>query len=185
ACRQARRWRDEGLELRVAVNLSGRQFSDRQLVETVRRALAESGLPPRLLKLEITESAVMRNAEEAVRIMEELKALGLDISLDDFGTGYSSLAYLRRFPIDQLKIDLSFVQEITRHPDGAAIVRGIIGLAQSLRLQTVAEGVETVAQRDFLKDAGCDLVQGFLLSRPLPPEDLAALLRREGPAAMG
>ena len=181
ACRQARRWRDEGLELRVAVNLSGRQFSDRQLVETVRRALAESGLPPRLLKLEITESAVMRNAEEAVRILEELKALGLDISLDDFGTGYSSLAYLRRFPIDQLKIDLSFVHEITRHPDGAAIVRGIIGLAQSLRLQTVAEGVETVPQRDFLKDAGCDLVQGFLFSRPLPPEALTALLRRDDP----
>ncbi|RZU38727.1 PAS domain S-box-containing protein/diguanylate cyclase (GGDEF)-like protein [Fluviicoccus keumensis] len=179
ACDQARRWRQDGLEVRVAVNLSGRQFSDRHLVETVRRALTESGLPPRLLKLEITESAVMRNAEEAVRILEELKALGLEISLDDFGTGYSSLAYLRRFPIDQLKIDLSFVQEITRHPDGAAIVRGIIGLAQSLRLQTVAEGVETVAQRDFLKDSGCDLVQGFLLSRPLPPQELAALLRRE------
>lgn len=181
ACRQARQWlRDTGVELRVAVNLSARQFQDKTLALTVRQALTESGLPPRLLKLEITESAVMEDAEQATRILGELKALGVSISIDDFGTGYSSLAYLRRFPIDQLKIDKSFVQDITVHPDSAAIVRSIVGLARSLRLQTVAEGVETAEQRDFLKDAGCDLMQGFLFSRPLPPEEFAVLLSKFG-----
>ena len=176
ACRQARRWQQTGRELRVAVNLSARQFRDRNLTEIVRRCLADSGLPPRLLKLEITESAVMENAEEAAGVLAELKALGVGLSVDDFGTGYSSLAYLRRFPIDQLKIDRSFVQDVTRHPDSAAIVQSIIGLARSLRLQTVAEGVETSEQRDFLREAGCDLMQGYLFSRPLPPEELRVLL---------
>ena len=177
ACQQVHRWQQEGVALRVAVNLSARQFRDDELVETVQQALASSGLPPRLLKLEITESTVMQNAEQAARTLGELKALGVSLSVDDFGTGYSSLAYLRRFPIDQLKIDRSFVQDIIVHPDSAAIVRGIIGLASNLRMQTVGEGVETEAQRDFLRAAGCDLMQGFLFSRPLPPAELIALVR--------
>ena len=135
-------------------------------------------MDPAALELEITESAVMENAEQAARILSELKALGLGISVDDFGTGYSSLAYLQRFPIDQLKIDRSFVQDIMLHPDSAAIVHSIIGLARSLRLQTVGEGVETAQQRDFLRDAGCDLMQGFLFSAPLPPSEFLALVQK-------
>ncbi len=177
ACRQVRQWQDEGVALRVAVNLSARQFRDDQLVQTVQQALEASGLPPRLLKLEITESTVMQNAEQAARTLADLKALGVTLSVDDFGTGYSSLAYLRRFPIDQLKIDRSFVQDIMLHPDSAAIVRSIIGLARNLRMQTVGEGVETIEQREFLRAAGCDLMQGYLFSRPLPAGDLVALVR--------
>jgi diguanylate cyclase (GGDEF)-like protein/PAS domain S-box-containing protein len=176
ACRQARLWQHAGRELRVAVNLSARQFRDRNLAELVRRCLEDSGLPARLLKLEITESAVMDNAEQATVILTELKALGVTLAVDDFGTGYSSLAYLRRFPIDQLKIDYSFVHGMLEHPDNAAIVQGIISLAHSLRLQTVAEGVETAAQRDYLQDIGCDLMQGFLFSCALPPDELETLL---------
>ncbi|MFP5486649.1 MAG: EAL domain-containing protein, partial [Gammaproteobacteria bacterium] len=162
-------------------NLSARQFRDRNLAAIVRHCLEDSRLPPRLLKLEITESAVMENAEQATAILGELKALGVSLAVDDFGTGYSSLAYLRRFPLDQLKIDYSFVHGMLEHPDNAAIVQGIIGLARSLRLQTVAEGVETVAQRDYLGNIGCDLMQGYLFSRPLPPEELETLLMQNAP----
>ncbi len=177
ACQQARRWQQEGNELRVAVNLSTRQFRDHNLVNIVRRALQESGLPPRLLKLEITESVVMEQAEAAAEVMAELRALGLGISVDDFGTGYSSLAYLRRFPIDQLKIDRAFICDVTDNADAAAIVESFIDLARRLRIQTVAEGVETEAQRALLVRAGCDLLQGYLISRPLPADELMHLLR--------
>jgi len=178
ACRQLVEWRHDGArELRVAVNLSARQFSDSNLVGMVRDALASSKLPAHCLKIEVTESAVMDDAARTARILTELKALGVGISVDDFGTGYSSLAYLRTFPIEQLKIDRSFVQEVIDHPESAAIVHGIIGLAHSLNLQTVAEGVETVAQREFLREAGCDKLQGYLFSRPLPPTELHRLLR--------
>ena len=172
ACQQVRQWQTQGLELRVAVNLSARQFQDEGLVESVRQALRQAGLEGRQLKLEITESVVMHNAERATQTLAELKALGVGVAVDDFGTGYSSLAYLRRFPIDQLKIDRSFVQDATVHPDSAAIVHSIIGLARNLRMQTVAEGVETPEQRAFLLAAGCDLLQGYLFSRPLPAQDL-------------
>ncbi|MEN9377781.1 MAG: hypothetical protein RL710_2938 [Pseudomonadota bacterium] len=178
ACSQSRQWQNQGIELRVAVNLSARQFRDDKLVQTVRDALAQSGLPARLLKLEITESAVMENAEQAERILSELKALGLGISVDDFGTGYSSLAYLQRFPIDQLKIDRSFVNDITLRPESASIVHTIIGLARNLSLQTVGEGVETPQQRDFLRDAGCNLLQGYLFSRALPANECLDLVQR-------
>lgn len=178
ACQQARLWQRSGLDLRVAVNLSARQFRDDQLVESVRQALREAELEARQLKLEITESTVMQNAEQATRVLADLKALGVDLSVDDFGTGYSSLAYLRRFPIDQLKIDRSFVQDMMQHQDSAAIVHSIIGLARSLRMQTVGEGVETEAQRDFLRAAGCDLMQGYLFSRPQPAPELSELIRR-------
>ena len=177
ACLQVRKWQEEGVALRVAVNLSARQFRDDQLVHIVQQALEASGLPARLLKLEITESTVMQNAEQAAQTLADLKALGVSLSVDDFGTGYSSLAYLRRFPIDQLKIDRSFVQDIMLHPDSAAIVRSIIGLARNLRMQTVGEGVETAEQREFLRAAGCDLMQGYLFSRPLPAADMIALVR--------
>ena len=177
-CQQVRQWQQEGVALRVAVNLSARQFRDDRLVHIVQEALESSGLPPRLLKLEITESTVMQSAEQAARTLADLKALGVSLSVDDFGTGYSSLAYLRRFPIDQLKIDRSFVQDIMLHPDSAAIVRSIIGLACNLRMQTVGEGVETVEQREFLRTAGCDLMQGYLFSRPLSATDLIALVQR-------
>lgn len=185
ACRQCAAWRAEGLEVRIAVNLAARQFRDSCLVDIVRAALAESGLPPGLLKLEITEGTVMQDAEAAARILAELKALGVSVSVDDFGTGYSSLAYLRRFPIDQLKIDRSFVQDVDEHPDSAAIVEGIIRLAQSLRLQTVAEGVETGGQRDVLVAAGCDLLQGYLYSPPRDAGAIAGFLREHARQAGG
>jgi EAL domain-containing protein (putative c-di-GMP-specific phosphodiesterase class I) len=172
ACQQVRQWQAQGLELRVAVNLSARQFQDEGLVDSVRQALRQAGLGGRQLKLEITESVVMHNAERASQTLAELKALGVGVAVDDFGTGYSSLAYLRRFPIDQLKVDRSFVQDATVHPDSAAIVHSIIGLARNLRMQTVAEGVETEEQRAFLQAAGCDLMQGYLFSRPLPAQEL-------------
>lgn len=180
ACRQARLWQQAGHELRISVNLSARQFRDRNLAEMVRRCLKDNNLQGHLLKLEITETAVMENAEEAADVLAELKTLGVGISVDDFGTGYSSFAYLRRFPIDQLKIDRSFVQDMIDHPDSAAIVQGIIDLARSLHLQTVAEGVETEQQRQFLVRAGCDLMQGFLFSRPLPVDELRVLLEDAG-----
>ncbi len=178
ACQQARQWQRAGLELRVAVNLSARQFRDDRLVGSVQQALQQAGLEARQLKLEITESTVMQNADQAARVLADLKALGVDLSVDDFGTGYSSLAYLRRFPIDQLKIDRSFVQDMMEHQDSAAIVHSIIGLARSLRMQTVAEGVETTAQRAFLHQAGCDLMQGYLFSRPLPAQALYERIRQ-------
>ncbi|MCK6408610.1 MAG: EAL domain-containing protein [Thauera sp.] len=173
ACREARRWLDMGCEMQVAVNLSARQFNDEGLAEHIRHCLAAAGLPARLLKLEITESMVMRNVGQAARILSTLKALDVSVSVDDFGTGHSSLACLRRFPLDQLKIDRSFVQDAAHDEDSAAIVRGIIALAGSLRLQTVAEGVETAEQRDFLRAAGCDLLQGYYFSRPLEADALA------------
>jgi len=178
ACRQAQQWRQNGMDLCVSVNLSTRQFRDHKLPETVRRCLLDQQLPAHFLKLEITESSVMEDPEAATLILTELKALGIQISVDDFGTGYSSLAYLRRFPIDQIKIDRSFIVDMADNADAAAIVESIIALARKLRLQTVAEGVETEAQQAFIKQAGCDLLQGFLFSRPLPAEDIAALLQR-------
>ncbi|RFF29478.1 EAL domain-containing protein [Wenzhouxiangella sediminis] len=173
ATRQVRTWLDDGIDLRVAINLSARQFRDPQLGEHIVHALDRSGAPADRLRLEITESVVMDSAEEAARILGKLQSLGLEISIDDFGTGYSSLAYLRRFPIDQFKIDRSFIQELGRHNESEAIVIAIIRLARSLGLGTVAEGVETESQRDYLSRAGCDLVQGFFYSKPLPAEDFA------------
>ena len=177
ACEQAKRWMDAGVGVRVAINISARQFRDRRLIELVRSNLEETGLPAQHLKLEITESTVMEDAERVAVILRELKSLGVGIAIDDFGTGYSSLAYLRRFPIDQLKIDRSFILEVTQHPDAAAIATAIVGLAHSLRLETVAEGVETEEQRVFLSNAGCDLLQGYLFSKPLPAVEAFALLQ--------
>lgn len=177
ACTQALQWQAQGLTLRVAVNLSARQFRDPQLLQSVQEILAQTGLEPRYLKLEITESAVMENPESATRTLHALRALGLGVSVDDFGTGYSSLAYLQRFPIDQIKIDRSFIHATDTDADSAAIVRSIVDLARALRLQTVAEGVETDHQRVFLQSCGCDLVQGYGFCRPMPARDVVGFVQ--------
>lgn len=180
ACRQAAAWEHEGKHLRLSVNLSARQLGEDTLVERVRSVLEETGLHPRLLDLELTESALVTHGEAAVARLTALRALGVRISIDDFGTGYSSLAYLRRFPLDTLKIDRSFVLSLgsaDRHArqDGA-VVRAIISMAHALELEVVAEGVETAAQRETLRCLGCDFMQGFLFSPPVSPERLESLL---------
>jgi EAL domain-containing protein (putative c-di-GMP-specific phosphodiesterase class I) len=173
ACEQMRRWAQDGHpEIRVAVNLSPRQFRQADLVETIRNILAETGSEARHLELEITESLAMHDPESSRKCLESLSALGIMLAIDDFGTGYSSLAYLKRFPIDHLKIDQSFVQGIPDDEDSNNIVRSIIALGQSLGLTIIAEGVETEAQRGFLQSAGCDEMQGYLHSRPKAEPDL-------------
>jgi diguanylate cyclase len=178
ACRQARAWQNEGVPpLRVSVNLSASQFRDSGLVDSIRRALDDAGLEARYLEVELTESAVMSDPEQSIAILEHLSAMGVLVSVDDFGTGYSSMSYLRRFPIDKLKIDRVFINEIVSRPEDASIVRAIVSLAHSLRLKVVAEGVETPAQLDFLKTTGCDEYQGYHYSRPLPAADFERLMR--------
>jgi diguanylate cyclase (GGDEF)-like protein len=178
ACAQTVAWQRTGLgHLRVAVNLSPRQFTQKGLVESIAAILADTGLEARFLELEVTESMVMSDVEHAITILRDLKRLGLQIAVDDFGTGYSSLSYLRRFPIDVLKIDQSFVSDITHEEDDAAIVRAIISLGHGLRLSVIAEGVETSEQLDFLRDHGCNQAQGYLFSRALPAAEFEALLK--------
>jgi len=178
ACRQNRRWQREGFgPLRIAVNLSARQFAEPDLLETVERVLRETGLPAASLEIELTESMMMADIEAAIHTMECLKRMGVKLSIDDFGTGYSSLAYLKRLPVDVLKIDRSFVQDIVGSPDGAAMVDAIISLAHGLRMQVIAEGVETIEQLDYLRGCGCDEVQGYIFGQPLPVERLEPLLR--------
>lgn len=185
ACRQIRRWRDDsGIELRVSVNLSLRQFQQPDLVERVARILHEEGVAPDCLELEITESTVAQNMERAIAIMNSFKRLGLWLSIDDFGTGYSSLAALKRFPVDCLKIDRSFVQDLPDDPDSATIARAIVALAHSMDLTVVAEGVETMSQYRFLIDCGCDEIQGYLFARPMPPDELITMLTDAQPARL-
>jgi diguanylate cyclase (GGDEF)-like protein len=179
-CRQASAWQREGLEpIRVAVNLSAFQFRGGTLLQVIRRALHDYSLDPRLLEVEITESALMSDPEESVSILEQLSQMGVLVSVDDFGTGYSSMSYLRRFPIDKLKIDRGFINELSSRPDDASIVRAIVSLAHSLHLKVVAEGVETIEQLDLLKRLGCDQYQGYHFSPAVPPGDFAQLVRRE------
>jgi len=178
ACRQARAWQDDGVPpLRVSVNLSASQFRESGLVDNIRQALDGAGLDARYLEVELTESAVMSDPEQSIAILEQLSAMGVLVSVDDFGTGYSSMSYLRRFPIDKLKIDRVFINEIVSRPEDASIVRAIVSLAHSLRLKVVAEGVETPAQLEFLKATGCDEYQGYHFSRPLPAADFERLIR--------
>ncbi len=178
ACTQAARWhRDELPWMRVAVNLSARQFSDDGLIANIEATLAEAGLPAKGLELEITESMVMQNPERAVTTLNRLRELGIAVSIDDFGTGYSSLGYLKRFPIDNVKIDRSFIKDLPHDNDDAAITRAVIAMAQSLRMRVIAEGVETRAQLEFLREHKCDECQGYLLSRPLPAHEFALLVR--------
>ncbi len=179
ACLQGCRWRAElPRPVRVAVNLSARQFIDGDLVIEVAHALGQTGLPPDLLELEITESMMMAQPERAAETLLEIREMGVHLSIDDFGTGYSSLARLKKFPIGSVKIDRSFIGDIALDPDGAAIVSAVIAMAHNLRLRVVAEGVETLEQVHFLRERNCDEVQGYLFSRPIPPEQVRAFALR-------
>jgi diguanylate cyclase len=178
ACRQARAWQLDGLpSMRIAVNLSASQFRQGNIVAMIRNALEQAGLEPRFLEVELTESAVMTDPEESIAILEKLSEMGVLVSVDDFGTGYSSMSYLRRFPIDKLKIDRGFISQVTSRPEEASIVRAIISLAHSLKLKVVAEGVESTDQLDFLKTLGCDQYQGYHFSRALPSSQFEELIR--------
>jgi diguanylate cyclase (GGDEF)-like protein/PAS domain S-box-containing protein len=177
ACTHNKQLQDSGLPpIGVAVNISARQFDRKMLVESVALALEQSGLESRYLELELTESLVMHNPEEVIRLMEQLREMGLQLAIDDFGTGYSSLSYLQRFPLDRLKIDQSFVRDISADPNDAIIARAVISLGHSLGLSVIAEGVSNHEQLSFLRDNGCDEIQGYLYSRPLPFAELRKLL---------
>ncbi len=176
ACKQAKIWKDMGLPVRTAVNLSGRQFRT-DLDQTVRSILMETGIEADLLELEMTESILMKNAAQNMQLLKSLSALGCIISIDDFGTGYSSLAYLKNFPVGRLKIDRTFVRDITTNPDDVAIAKVIIDMAHTLRMRVTAEGVEEIEQLDLLSAYGCTEVQGFFFSRPLNAENATKLLK--------
>jgi len=179
AFRQSRDWLDLGYPpLRMGVNVSAHQVRQKILVDAVDAALQTSRIDPRSVELEITESVLMRNAEETREVLDQMKARGIRIAIDDFGVGYSSLSYLRRLPIDTLKIDRSFIHEIATHPQDAGIVSAIVAMARSLRLATTAEGVETPQQCEFLLQQGCSVMQGYLFGKPVPPEELAPMLAR-------
>jgi diguanylate cyclase (GGDEF)-like protein len=177
ACRQNKAWQDKGLKpLRVSVNVSAHQFRDRNLIEKVHEVLDMTGLDPKWLELELTESMLVGDIEQVVGKMRSLRNLGIHLSIDDFGTGYSSLSYLARFPITTLKIDRAFVKDVETNPFTAEIARAIIGLSRGLNLEVVAEGAELAAQVDFLRQNGCDMVQGFYFSKPLPVPEFEARL---------
>jgi diguanylate cyclase len=177
ACRQCAVWQRAGQPpLRVAVNVAASQFRRGDLLEVVRSALQQSQLDPRFLEIELTESAVMTNPEDSAAVLEQLSRMGVLVSVDDFGTGYSSMSYLRRFPIDKLKIDRSFIADLTTRADDASIVQAIVSLAHSLRLKVVAEGVETLEQLKILQSVGCDQYQGYHFSPPLPATEFAELV---------
>jgi diguanylate cyclase (GGDEF)-like protein len=178
ACAKAFEWRAAGLgSLPISVNVSPKQFADEGLVDSVASVLAEARIEPAMLELEITESALVHNAVAAETALQRFREMGVGIALDDFGTGYSSLTFLRRFAVDAIKIDRSFVSGIGKASDDEAIVSAVISMAKALRKQVVAEGVETVEQRAFLKGQGCDQEQGYLFSPPRPPDAIEALLR--------
>ncbi|AZF41235.1 Sensory box/GGDEF family protein [Pseudomonas sp. R1-43-08] len=178
ACAQAQAWRHMGLApLRMSVNISAIDFRQRNFVDNLAAILEQTGLPPALLELEITESVLMQNVDETVAILQRIKALGVRLALDDFGTGYSSLSYLRRFPIDVLKIDQSFVRGLSINSQDEQLIRAIIGMGKSLKLDIIAEGVETIDQLNFLKAQRCEEGQGFLFSKALAPQDFVQLLQ--------
>ncbi|MEN8260392.1 MAG: EAL domain-containing protein [Pseudomonadota bacterium] len=186
ACRQNQVWLTAGLPpVTIAVNISARQFEDEELAARVSRALEDSGLPPRLLELEITETAAMQSAERAVAVMKQLKSLGIGLGIDDFGTGFSSLRYLQSFPVDRLKIDQSFVRNAATNDQDAAIVKAVIDLGHALKLRLTAEGVDTDAQCELLKTLGCEEVQGYRFGPPLAAENVGALLQDEKTAPPG
>ncbi|MCX7185382.1 MAG: EAL domain-containing protein, partial [Nitrosospira sp.] len=179
ACLQIIAWQSQGYAVpKLAVNLSTRQFRQKTLVADITRILAETGVEGSCLTLEITESELVENVEDAIKTLNQLSALGLEISIDDFGTGYSSLSYLKRYPINTLKIDRSFVRDIATDPDDAAIIGAIIAMARSLKMKVLAEGVETKEQLDFLTLHGCTCYQGYYFSRPLPAAEIENRLRK-------
>lgn len=178
ACQQAMAWQHLNFKpVRMAVNLSARQFRDQNLVQVTRQILQQTGLPAELLEFEITESMLMEDTEHTINILNELNSMGIRLSIDDFGTGYSSLAYLKRMPIHTLKIDRSFVKDITTDNDDASVVETIIAMAHNLRLRVVAEGTETIEQIRFLRRQACDETQGYYFSKPLPAEDIREILQ--------
>jgi EAL domain-containing protein (putative c-di-GMP-specific phosphodiesterase class I) len=179
ACTDAASWRYEGHALRVAVNLSPMQFKDPELVRTVLGILGQTGLPPELLELEITEGAVMEDSGATLATLEALSLQRVQIALDDFGTGYSSMSYLKRMPLNNLKVDQSFVKGLPHDRDNRAIVRAILSMARNLGFSVTAEGVETLEQADALKQMACDTLQGYYFSRPVPAADIPALLSRK------
>lgn len=191
ACAQIARWaqQPDTMHFTVSVNVSARQFSLPNFVEEVKSVLEQTGATPTRLKLELTESVLLHKTEDIVAKMMALKAIGVSFSLDDFGTGYSSLSYLKRLPIDELKIDQSFVRDILTDPNDAAIAKTVVALGQILGLAVIAEGVETEGQRDFLARFGCDAYQGYLFSRPLAIRHFEEFVQRRAnraePAAVG
>ena len=180
ACKQLHEWQREGLALQVAVNVSARQFRDPRLADLVMDVMSDARVDPRLVQIELTETAIMQDARASVMALERLKSRGVSISIDDFGTGYSSLSYLKRLPLDTLKVDRSFVRDIATDNNDAAIVRAIIGLARSLGKKVLAEGVEDDVQLSFLNNYGCNYGQGFLFGRPVAPEAFTELIRKQG-----
>jgi EAL domain-containing protein (putative c-di-GMP-specific phosphodiesterase class I) len=179
ACAQNVAWQRAGLPaLCISVNLSARQFADEDLLADIAGALEESGLRPQFLELELTESMVMRNPERALAVLEAVKRMGVRLAIDDFGVGYSSLTHLKRFPIDTLKVDRSFIRDIPQDPEDKAIAEAIIAMGKSLNLTVVAEGVETAEQHGFLREHACDEMQGYYFSKPVPGERFAELLRQ-------
>jgi EAL domain-containing protein (putative c-di-GMP-specific phosphodiesterase class I) len=177
ACRQAMDWRRAGLPpLPIAVNVSGVQVRRQELCDLVRSALAATGLEPKYLRIEITETAIVAVRDRAIELLGQLRDIGVGLALDDFGTGYSSLSYLKSFPIDMLKIDRSFVAEMLSDHTTASIIEAIVSMTRILGLKVLAEGVEDQAQFAFLKQLGCDVVQGYYVSRAIPPDDFARLL---------
>jgi EAL domain-containing protein (putative c-di-GMP-specific phosphodiesterase class I) len=183
ACAQMARWNSEGASgppLTVSVNLSARQLHHPELPRTVAAALASSGLDPACLTLEITESMLVRGSETTLRRLQRLKELGVRLAIDDFGTGYSSLAYLRRFPVDIIKIDKLFVDDLPHDIDGTTLTRAIVGLGRSMRLAIIAEGIEAADQCEPLRASGCDFGQGFFFAKPLTVEEACGLLTTTG-----
>lgn len=177
ACKQVKVWQDAGLDIsRIGVNVAGQQIQNGDFVNIVKKVLEETGLDPKCLELEITESFIMQQADTAISVLEELRDLGVTLAIDDFGTGYSSLSYLKRLPIDRLKIDRSFIKDIPHDTDGKAIARAVIALGKSLKLNVIAEGVETEEQQRFISEEGCDEVQGYLHSRPVSAKELEKFL---------
>jgi len=176
---QLKAWQDQGYDMpQLAINLSVKQLRQKTLVETIARILCETGVEARFVELEITESILIDNSSEMAETLHTLHNMGLKLAIDDYGTGYSNLSYLKRFPIDTLKIDQSFVHDIITDPDAAAIVAGIIGLAHSLRIKVIAEGVGTEEQHAMLARQGCNQYQGYYFSKPLPAAEIVTKLRR-------
>lgn len=180
ACHQAKQWQNAGYRaICMAVNLSDRQFHYGNLEAIVQSAVDEAELDPKYLELELTESMIMHQLDDSVKILENLKGLGVKISIDDFGTGHSSLTYLKRFPVDCLKIDRSFIHDVVEDPGDAAIAKAIIAMAHNLRLRVIAEGVETEEQLIFLRRNQCDIIQGYTFSHPVAPEEILNFLIKD------
>jgi EAL domain-containing protein (putative c-di-GMP-specific phosphodiesterase class I) len=178
ACLQTKAWQLAGLPVvTVAVNISARQFRDKTFLHTIKRILTETALDPAQLELEVTESVIMHDAQNVIADLQAFREMGIKLSVDDFGTGYSSLSYLKRFPVDRLKIDQSFVRDITANADDAAIAQAVITLGHTLNLRVIAEGVETPQQLAFLRSNHCDEMQGYLFGKPMPAEEFAKLLQ--------